>query len=295
MDISIIMINYKTFQLTYNAVAAVHDVMKTSKFSYEVIVVDNCSDDGSFEKLKKIEDRNTIVLQTEKNGGFSYGNNYGSRYAKGEMLFFLNSDTILYKDVLPEMIDFLKEKSGIRILSCQMVDGDGELLVSGHPFENVKTLFMQTCIKPILPKKIYRIWKKKKNATVEEKVRNVDWVSGAALLIPQKIFEEIGGWNETFFMYMEDEELCYRAFQRGYKSGVYGKIGLKHLIGKSGGSAVVIKEKYRSEFFYHNMMQSRWKFIIKWLLLFQANQECKHLTKSERKEVINTLVREYEG
>lgn len=288
MDLSIIIVNYKTSELTKGAVSSVHSVMKDSEYEYEIIVVDNASDDNSYAELCTIADRNTKVYETPKNGGFGYGNNYGVKYAKGEYLFFLNSDTILQRQVLLNMLSCIKKDSSIGAMTCWMKDGDNNWLVTGHSFENVKTLFWQTIVKPLLPRKFY-IQRNNHTVLKKDEIVDCDWISGAGMLIPYNVFKTVNGWNELFFMYMEDEDLCYRIHQLGKRIVIFPSYGIQHLVGASGGSAFAAYERYKSKMLYFQLTQAKHQWLIQELLFFQANRYMRGLSKKERNIVIDKL------
>lgn len=249
MDLSIIIINYRTFNLTRDCIKSVHEKLEDENLNYEIIVVDNDSQDGSYEQLLNLEDNKTFVYKTEKNGGFGYGNNYGVNNSRGEFLLFLNSDTLVYNNVFKQMMDYIKKHNDFGALTCLMDDGNKIPLVVGHPFETKKTLFIQTFIKPLVPDFIKKTRAKYNHSLIND-VTVCDWISGSCLLMKKDLFLSVGGWNETFFMYMEDEYLCKSISNRGYKIGIYPLLGIQHLVGKSGGSYFSIYQKYRSEILY---------------------------------------------
>ena len=289
MDVSIVIINYRTPDLTKACIHSIEEVLKTSSYSYEVILVDNFSNDGKFEELKKLENDRVHVYESPRNGGFGYGNNWGVARSCGEYVFFLNSDTILYPAVFEEMLGYMKSNAKVGAMTCYMEDGQKAPLVVTHSFENTKTLFLQTIVKPLTPKFLQRKRAALYQAKRVDSVVSCDWISGAAMLMPRKVFDEVGGWNEMFFMYMEDEELCLRLHDAGYEVCLYPKIGLQHLIGQSGGSAFVAYEQYRSKILYYRSVNKKDKWLIKKLLFMQAKQYMKHLSKTEKKEVIKRL------
>lgn len=280
-DVSIIIVNYKTPDLTISAVNAVRAAVKDT-IKYEVIVVDNYSPDNSFEKIANLRNENTIIIRTDYNGGFGYGNNVGANLAIGNYLFFLNSDTLMRDSVLEKMVHYLDANPDVGILSCQMVDGDNNPLVSGHAFESVSSLFIQTIVKPCIP-----LWVQNwRGRITHRKRKNVvfkaDWVSGAALLIKKDIFHKVGGWSKDYFMYMEDEDLCLQVRNEGYDVCVYNEVGLTHLVGQSGGSEFVAEEKFKSAVKYFSKTHKGQLRFIKVLLFIQAWFYLKKLTVREK-------------
>lgn len=287
MDISIIIVNYRTSQLTMNCIQSIKKVLKDEPINYEIVVVDNCSKDGSYEELKKIE--NISVFETPLNGGFGYGNNFGVSKANGKYLFFLNSDTILYPSVLCEMYHYMVQNPNTGVMSCLMEDGNKNPLVVSHLFETKKSLFIQTIVKPFVPEFIKKYRGERNHRSFNGQIQECDWVSGAAMLMAKELFTDVGGWNEKFFMYMEDEELCYRIKQHGYKVKIFPKIGLQHLVGKSGGSSFVAYEKYKSAKIYFSMMQKKTSVFINALIYIQAWNYMKGIKQIQRIETIKRL------
>lgn len=289
ITVSVIIVNYRTYNLTVAAVDAVHRVLKG--YSYEIIVIDNHSNDGCYDKLLSLKNANTHIYKTPKNGGFGYGNNFGVCRSTGKYLFFLNSDTILYNHVLINMIEYIESHKEIGVMSCLMENGDGVPLVISHRFETLKTLFLQTIIKPIVPQKIQDCRAKINHLSFAGKVTDCDWVSGAAILMPRKVFNQVGGWNELFFMYMEDEELCLRVHKSGYKVVVYPQLGLRHLIGKSGGSSFVAFEKYKSSKLYFRMVKGSPSCCTNFLIYLQAWRYMKRIDHKTKIDVIKRLIK----
>ena len=288
MDLSIIVVNYKTPQLTENCVMSVHEAMRGEEITYEIVLVDNHSDDGNMARLRRLENEKTRVYETEINGGFGYGNNRGVEKSTGEYVFFLNSDTILYPRTLPRMVRQMREDETLGVLGCLMRDGEDRPLVSAHSFENAGSLFAQTLVKPLIP----GFLKNRRGARFTEhqtQIREYDWVSGAAMLMPRAVFDRAGGWNERFFMYMEDEELCWRVGKLGYKVALFPQFGLQHLVGKSGGSALSVFEQYKSKLMFYHDMDKRFFRLDRRLVLLQAKRHAKNLPKAEREDVMRRL------
>lgn len=289
IDISIVIVNFRTSYLTISCVESIKEVLKNEQIKYEIIIVDNYSEDGSFEDLKEIEGEDIRVFETPYNGGFGYGNNFGVSKATGKYLFFLNSDTILYPSALCEMYRYMVQNSDTGVISSLMEDGDKNPLVVAHSFETKKSLFIQTIVKPFVPEFIKRYRGKRNHNSFKGQIEECDWVSGAAMLIPKDLFLNVGGWNEKFFMYMEDEELCYRIKNHGYKVKIFPKVGLQHLVGKSGGSSFVAYEKYKSAKIYFNMMLKKPSKFINALIYIQAWNYMKGIAWSQRSETIKRL------
>lgn len=289
MLLSIIIVNYRTKNLTEQCIKSIMDSLKIK--DYEIIVVDNNSQDGSYEYLVSLESESVKIIQAPRNGGFAYGNNIGVSQAKGEYLFFINSDTILKGNLLEQMLYEFQYNSGLGALSCKTVNGEGSIIASGHGFSSVKTLFLQTLVKPYLPKKLYNyLISKSVNKNNRSRLSYCDWLCGAAILIKKGIFEESGRWNEEYFMYMEDEELCRKIKALGYKIAVYNSIGIVHFVKGSGSnSPQVLYEMMKSKLIYFKKYEKRYFKLIKLLLVKQAKQLSKNCDVKDKTRIINFI------
>lgn len=217
MKISVIIVNLNTKKLLSDCIRSVYKDMPWA----EVIVVDNGSTDGSQKNIKK-NFRKVILIENEKNLGFGAANNVGAKKASGDILFFLNSDTIVPKGSLQKLIDFFVYYPKAGVVGPKVVLPDGDL----QPYSFGSDISLIT----ILKEKLYRLIGKKQTPT---NVKRVDWVTGAALLARKSVFKVIGGFDENFFMYFEDNDLCLRCRQFGYKVYIYPHISIVHLGGKS--------------------------------------------------------------
>lgn len=219
MDISVIIINYKQRDFTFNCV---NSVRKNLKCSFEILVVNNSPEDD----LSKIEG---VTLINNLNKGFSQANNLAAKYAKGEYLFFLNADTILKKDFSQEFLHvFNKMEFGAVGLGLVYPDGRYQLsywkenkFMNEIKNKNIETAFIKN--------DIAIIYEYTSNSTKRE----VEWVSGAALIIKKEIFERINGFDEEFFLFYEDADLCKRLNDAGLKSYYFPFDGLIHYKGEN--------------------------------------------------------------
>ncbi|GIV05647.1 MAG: glycosyl transferase [Fimbriimonadales bacterium] len=199
---------------------------------YEIIVLDNASSDGSVQMLEK-EFPEVKLLVSEQNLGFSRGHNLAARAAQGEYLFILNPDTEVLPDALDLLVAYAEQHPDVAIIGPKILNPDGSLQYSCRRFPNpVAALFRNTPLGKLFPNNPYTRdylmtdWD-------HNSIREVDWVSGAALFIRREVFAQLGGFDERFFMYCEDTDLCYRAWQAGYKVIYYPEPKIKHAIGRS--------------------------------------------------------------
>lgn len=230
---SIIIVNYKTRELTSECI---HSLVKyTPSDSYEIIVVDNASDDGSVEYLVNQFPEFQIV-KSDVNVGFGAANNIGVSKAIGKYLFLLNPDTILIGNILSVFIRFYKKHNQLKIgtLGSVLLSPDFKIL---HSFGSNFPLGMKRYLKN------YRV-KNERNSFAQiekEYFTEVDIVVGANMFMERKVFNDFSGFDTNIFLYEEELELQYRMQKSGYASIVLKEKMIIHLEGKS--SADYFKRK----------------------------------------------------
>lgn len=228
MEASIIIVNYNTKKLLLNTIRSIFSF--SSSFSFEVIVVDNASIDGSQEAVRN-NFPNVLLIELKENIGFGRANNVGVKEAKGKFLFFLNSDTIFLNNALDFFINFHQKNKELKIgcIGAFLLDEDLKL---GHSFGVfpspnyiLKDAFLRLTKLSLIIKEQY----KKEFLSF----LNVDYVTGADLFIERKVFIEIGGFDKDFFMYFEESDFQYRLFKLGYSNLIIEGPKIIHLEGKS--------------------------------------------------------------
>lgn len=290
MKLSIIIINYKTWKMTSECVDSI--LAANLLCSYEVVVVDNDSGDGSYEKLFNIydgKDTKVKVIQAGENGGFSKGNNVGASVASGEYLFFFNSDTLLKSYVLDEMITFMDCRPEYGALTCLSVNAEGECLNNGHVFPTAATMAKELFVRPLVPGFIKAYARKRRSLQAKGLATDYDWISGSGLLMPSELFRAIGGWDESYFMYMEDVSLCQEVRRAGRKCAIYNKLGFVHFLGDGAGSPRVIFEASRSEIVYYRKYGTGSGGLTKRLALERARQKCRNAACPETASILKKL------
>jgi GT2 family glycosyltransferase len=226
--IAIIIVNYKGWNDLEHCLDSL--VLIDSKTIHlEVIVVDNCSNDGKFEQFKtKYADFN-FVLNTSNNG-FANGCNVGAALASSNYYLFLNPDTKVEQKNLENYFQTYREHSEIALLSCLQIDEKGNYYNPYRLFPTLITFFG-------IPRAIYKVLKKntiEKRINYSETFFYPDWVTGAVILISKEWFEKVKGWNEDYWMYMEDVDLCKRIFNQNGKIAILKSATIFH---KHGGAS----------------------------------------------------------
>lgn len=248
MKTSIIIVNYNGG--TYTRQCLVSLFQYHSENDIEVIVVDNNSTDGSSAELPKEFPEITFIALPE-NRGFGPANNIGAGAATGEILFFVNNDTIFTSNILDPLVRLISRDGGIGIAAPKLLNEDGSFQLSFGKYPTIAA-----------ERKAKRAGRNPLNdnemdAFSSEPVRR-DWVTGAALIISREIFLNAGGFDERYFMYFEDIDLCKRVSNKGYSIQYYPAVSMIHLGGKSYGSRndYISYEYRRSQLRYYDKHNS---------------------------------------
>ena len=205
--ISVVILSYNTLEVTLKCLGY---LFKSEGVEFETIVVDNASKDGSAEAIEK-EFPKVIVVKNKVNVGFAKGNNQGMKLAKGEKILLLNSDCFVEKDTLVKLPD--KD-----VVGCKLLNQDGSIQASWGYFPTLRRivqlmLFVDNF--PLIRNRIDSIHVRDLSRYNRE--QEVDWVTGAFVMLKREVFEKIGGIDERYFMYGEEMEWMYRIKQAGFK------------------------------------------------------------------------------
>jgi GT2 family glycosyltransferase len=251
INVSIIYVYYNTPREILDSIESLKEAAKG--LMYEVIVLNNNSPKPPPSGLYKNKLIN--VLENSKNVGFGAGANKAVRSAKGEYLFVLNPDTICNKNSIKLLFDRAKNDKKIGVLGPQQIDKNGKILHSiGSMPKLPDALFALSFLNKIWPGNPYsnKYWAKGVNRNAEQETETV---GGACMLFPKKIFDKVGGFDERFFMYFEEADICWRIKTAGYKILYYPEAKIIHLIGGSTSNKKWIRKTFE---------ESRFKFFQKY-------------------------------
>lgn len=243
VNLSIIILNYNTKKITLEAVKSIEKSYpkETQSGEYEVIVADNASSDGSLAFLTEYKKQTKIklfeVLDNKKNLGFSAGNNKAVPYTKGRYVLFLNPDTLMRPVTLPYMIKFLDSHPNIGAASCNITSPQGILdpnCLRGFPtpwnsfchFSGLGKIFPKI---PLFAGYMQAGWRD------TNKLQEVDAIEGAFIMLPRIVGEKIGWWDEDYFFYGEDLQMCLDIHKAGYKIYYIPEVSIIHYSGASSG------------------------------------------------------------
>ncbi|MBR6610476.1 MAG: glycosyltransferase family 2 protein [Oscillospiraceae bacterium] len=229
MDVSIIIVNYKTPDLVIDCINSVRQL--TEGISYEIIVVDNASKDNSLEELRKEFGETIKLIESDTNLGFGRANNLGFENAVGDYVFLLNSDTVLVNNAIKILYDYLKNNNNIGIVGGNLYSVDMKENSSfSLSFDDVNSLKKKARWTSIITEIIFRLYRQrfysdeqKRRYTYKNTFNHTDrpmevgYIFGADMMLSRKLYNKMGGFDLDFFMYAEEEELSWRIHQAGYK------------------------------------------------------------------------------
>lgn len=250
LDLSITICSWNTREDLRACLASLERVRDEAQFG--VIVVDNASADGSADMTAQ-EFPWVRLIRSETNLGFTKGHNLAMKEANGRILMPLNSDTIVHDGALAKIVAFMGEHLDVGVLGPKLLNPDGSLQFSCRRFPTpMAALFRNTPLGKLFPNNRYA-----REYLMQEwphdEPREVDWVSGAAMCIRREAYEQLGGFDETFFMFLEDVDVCYRAWQLGYKVMYFPDAVITHAIGKSTDKAAnrMIRQFHKSMYLFY--------------------------------------------
>lgn len=234
-DLSIIIVDYKSKGLLFDCLKSLEESVKN--IDYEIIIVDNNEKQELKIKNYELSDLQLSAhcsLLTADNRGFGAANNLGAEHACGDYLLLLNPDTLIFDDSISKMLNFSKSHSEIGALSCLM--GPNKEKLQKNFFGKFQSLASITIRR-------YNYQQVDK----EKEFFYTDIVTGACLMIKKTVFEKIGGFDARFFMYLEDDDLCKRLVNAGYKNAILNTARIIHLEGKS-----IKKNNQRKNLYYQS-------------------------------------------
>jgi len=254
--LSIVIVSYRCWS---RLDACLKSIVSQQMEDIEVIVVDNNSDDGLAQSFMTNHPQVTFILQ-DINGGFSQACNRGARDAQGDWLLFLNPDSILRPDTLEPLIQKVTQEPSWKLIGIKQLNDHGKdtqphglFLKWWNVWPSIRIL--QQLLNP----------SRSKHSWSKDLVSFPDWISGAFVLIRKIDLEELGGWDERFWMYYEDMDLSKRAADKGWLRVMYNELVCTHSHGGSSRinpevkaitktevilSAIKYLKKYNSPFYF---------------------------------------------
>lgn len=210
--LSIVTVNYNKPHFIRHLLQGLETSRPSVEFEY--LVVDNASVDGSAEAIAQ-QFPWAKLIRSSKNLGFGGGNNLALREARGEYIFLCNPDLTLFPGELEKWVEWMDEHPDVGISSPRVLNPDGTDQISCYRFPTLLTPLLRRSFLGQLPYARRAVSDYTMSDMDREREQDVDWVFGAAVLIRRDILDKIGLFDERFFMYFEDADLCRRAWEAG--------------------------------------------------------------------------------
>ncbi|HAX18402.1 MAG TPA: glycosyl transferase family 2 [Actinobacteria bacterium] len=235
----------------------------------ELVIVDNNSDDGSKQLIEEFCKKHVFIrsIINNENMGFAYANNQAIVSSSADYFFLLNSDTEVYENSLEGVLEYIKNDNPtekIGILGPKIINSDGTIQDSCRKFPSLLNAAAHNILSLINPDNRFSRQYKMTDAD-RSRSFETDWVSGSAMLISKAALAASGLFDEKYFMYVEDVDLCYRMWKSGYKVIYYPEIKVLHHIGKSGENNPVRAQKLMQKSalrFFVKINKKSWKLIL---------------------------------
>ena len=255
MKISVVILNYNVRFFLELCLQSVQASLKG--ISSEIIVIDNNSSDDSCSMVKSLFPE-VKLIENNENIGFSKGNNLATGLAKGEYLCILNPDTVIAEDTFQKILKFSDTKTNLGIVGCRFMDGSGKFLPECK--RNIPKLFSALG-------KLLGNGKSYYATTVDQNsIAEVDILTGAFMLMRRELFTALNGFDEDFFMYGEDIDICYRALKMNRNNYYYGASTLLHFKGESSPkNKIYYKRFYKAMQLFH-IKHFESKFLMRWVV-----------------------------
>lgn len=281
MDISIILVNYNTKDLTKNCLKSVFE--HTLGLRFEVFVVDNNSQDGSCEMIEQ-EFPQVRLIKNRENKGFGAANNIAMKLSKAKYVFLLNTDTILVNNAVKILFDFMEDEEHKKVGAC-----GGTLYYSDmtpqHSYGRFPTIARLAFISIGLNLLFKDFYKKVLWVDDNKELKNpkqVEYVTGADILFRKSAIDKVGYFDEEFFMYSEDVEIAHRLLKKGFSSYIVPEAKIIHLCNASTEKVPLnrLKMLRSSQILYFQKIYGRnikylikLLFIIRYTVDFRFNKE----------------------
>lgn len=268
MTTSAIIVNYHAYDDLDRCLTA----LEQFEPGVEVVVVDHDSQAASIQAIRDKHPR-TRVVATPENQGFGAGMNRGARETNAEQLLLLNPDAMVEGRIVETLEAILKDQPDVAVVGPLVREADGSIQASARRFPGLSTVIAgrSTWLTRALPRNPLTTQNLLTGPDVRDP-RSVDWVNGACMLVRREAFDAVGGFDEGFFLYWEDADLCRRLRTAGWRTVYQPNVAVRHVTGRSSRHAAAAAERafHDSVFRYfrkHTSAPARWAAPLVWLAL----------------------------
>ncbi|MCX6375738.1 MAG: glycosyltransferase family 2 protein [Armatimonadetes bacterium] len=284
--LSIVVVNWNTRELLRACIRSIYATL--DPISFEVIVVDNASDDGSAEMVSS-DFPEVLLVRNDENVGFAAANNIGLRRASGEFVMLLNPDTELCPGSVARMLDFIKSRPDVGMVGPKLVCADGALQINGQRFPTFLREVM--CLTRL--SRVFRRYHDSRLAWCREDFdinAEVDALAGACMLVRKTVADGVGLLDESFFLYYEDTDWCCRIKKAGWKIWYLGEAVIIHVCAQSAhryGIHNANKELHRAQYLYWRKHGKAWQAVTLRVLSYflLAVQSAKRTVRTARERL----------
>jgi len=267
MKLSVILLTYNSQNTIMNCLNSLADNynVEFKKKEYEVIVFDNNSPDTTLSEVKNFFQENSHIKhqisQSSKNLGYAAGINKAVEYTSGKYILILNPDTTVKNEGLARMLDYIEEDEKVAIMGGRLVSENKIVEKSaGNDFNLLHVLSLSLGVDSLF-----------KMRFAPDTIEDVNWVSGGCMLVRRKIFQDLNGFDERYFMYVEDADLCRRARDVDYKVVYFPEFEVTHEAHASGSREFAIANIYKGLRHYSRKFHGQLEqFLIQFLLVAKA-------------------------
>ena len=253
--VSFIILNYNTPDLTAQCIQSIETFC--GKGSYEIIIVDNNSEQANYEHLVQLTQGRYQIIRSKINTGFGLGNMLGAEQATGDYLCFLNSDVLLVEDCITPLVEYLSATKDVGVITPQQYRPHATAYSFRHKFGIRRDLFGDDIFEYLFPKKF-----PKRSDLSRTEPFVVSEINGSFMLFPTVVFWEIGGFDTNIFLFHEEYDIARRLEALGYKNVVYPTVRFLHAHGASSTEAKkdIRKERFISKIYcyskYHHPLMT---------------------------------------
>tara|TARA_B100000287_G_scaffold403678_1_gene425705 strand:- start:688 stop:1596 length:909 start_codon:yes stop_codon:yes gene_type:complete len=248
MKVSILIVTYQSEDEILDCIKSIHQ--NVNNIVFEIIIIDNASTDKT---IKTIKDNfpDITIIKNKQNKGFSFANNLGAKLAKGEFLFFLNPDSLILENTIEKLMGILDMDKNIGIIGPAIKNINGSFQSPALKIPNVLiTLFEAFGLYLFLPNTVLG-YRSHSNIDID---LDVGWVTGACFMIKREDYDLLNGFDENYFLYLEDADLCIRMNSYlGKKIRYTRRTSVIHFKAKSSKNDSYVSKlsSYRSKLYYH--------------------------------------------
>ena len=261
VDLSIIIVNYHHSHILSDCLESVYKTIE--KIQFEIILVDNSSKDNGIKSILKRYPK-TQYIKNSKNIGFSRANNQGAKLASGDFLLFINPDTIMIEKAVESMLNHIRSDSSIGVLGPKVLNSDNTIQYSCRKFP---TIWSGLFNRYSLATRFFPNNRHSRDYLMldydHNSIRSVDWVSGCCMMISKLTFKKVNGFDENYFLFIEDVDLCQVMKKKGLRVIYFPNATIFHKISSSNARLtprVIIKR--HQGMIYYNQKYRKVNFII---------------------------------